>query len=277
MTTLISWTGIDTHGPASIYIASDSRISWGTRAKWNVGRKVFASRKYPEIFGYCGAIIFPIQIISQLIDLIDDGLFFKSEDSIEIKIEKVKSMIKDSFTAMPYAHRENCQIIYATRIGNRMQSKFHSVIINITANDIVSEDLKLPETSGVIVSSGSGKNSFKKWYGIWAGIPNNLPFQSGRTSRNVFSSFCDSLTSGLDTFSGGAPQLIGIYREGSAKNFGVIYNGKRYLNGIEIVFPLDELSSIEWRNELFERCNGNSMKILTKAQRQPRPNNLQTP
>ncbi|HEC8347560.1 TPA: hypothetical protein RG646_RS14335 [Providencia rettgeri] len=276
MTTLISWVGIDSHGPASIYIASDSRISWGSTGKWDVGRKVFASRNYPEIFGYCGAIIFPIQIITQLIDLIDDGLLFIEEDTIDIKIQKVESKIKTSLMAMPSAHRGNCEIIYATRINNRIQSVFHSAIIKIIDNKIFSEKLTLPNTSGVIVRSGSGATSFKQWHDIWVGTPHKDPFQSGRTSRNVFSSFCDSLTSGQDKYSGGAPQLIGIYREGPAKNFGVIYNGTRYLSGIEVT-PSDQLNLIEWRNELFERYDGNSMKIIKKAQRQPRLNNLPTP
>ena len=90
MTTLFSWTGIDTHGPASIYIASDSRISWGKNATWDAGRKLFASKNFPEIFGYCGSVSFPIQILGQLIEHIDDGLLLSESDSIEIKIEKIK-------------------------------------------------------------------------------------------------------------------------------------------------------------------------------------------
>ncbi|HBW0091094.1 hypothetical protein [Klebsiella aerogenes] len=276
MTTLFSWTGIDTHGQASIYIASDSRISWGGNATWDVGRKVFSSRNHPEIFGYCGAVAFPIQVLGQLTNLIDDGLLFDDSDTIKIKIEKIKSTIKNSLMAMPSCQRGTCEILYATRIGNRMNSSFHAAIIKIRTDGIYSEEFVLPEKSGLIASSGSGSTSLKKWHDIWVGNPNQDPFLSGRTSRNVFSAFCDSLASKQDTFSGGAPQLVGIYREGAAKNFGVIYNNKRYLNGLEVP-PSCELNSIEWRNELFERCCGNSMNILGKAQRQPRLKGLLDP
>ena len=50
---LVSWIGIDTHGPTSAYIAADSRISWNMTNKFDFGKKVFASKKYPEIFGIC--------------------------------------------------------------------------------------------------------------------------------------------------------------------------------------------------------------------------------
>ena len=269
MTTLFSWTGIDTHGPASIYIASDSRISWGEKTTWDAGRKSFASRHYPEIFGYCGSVSFPIQILSQLIEYIDDGLLFCNSDSIDIKIEKVMREITRSHYLMPQSQRGVCQILYATRLGNRMGSSFHAARIKVAKDNVSVEKIELPEKSGLIAVSGSGKTSFKTWYEAGVGKPSQDPYQSGRTSRNVFSSFCDSLASSEDPYSGGAPQLVGIYREGPSKNFGVIHKGKRYLNGVEVT-PSINLNSIEWRNELFERCCGESLGVLKKAQRQPK-------
>ena len=32
MTLLVAWTGIDSRGPASVYIATDSRLSWGKQS-----------------------------------------------------------------------------------------------------------------------------------------------------------------------------------------------------------------------------------------------------
>lgn len=51
MMLLASWAAIDTHGISSAYIVSDSRISWGNKKYFDFGKKVFASKKYPEIFG----------------------------------------------------------------------------------------------------------------------------------------------------------------------------------------------------------------------------------
>ncbi|MFB2661226.1 hypothetical protein [Shewanella mangrovisoli] len=276
MTTLFSWTGIDTHGSASIYIASDSRISWGKNATWDVGRKLFASRNYPEILGYCGSVSFPIQILGQLIEHIDDGLLLCESDSIEIKIEKIRCEIERNLSLMPKAHRGICQILYATRLGNRMRSSFHAARIKVTPDRVTADKIELPERSGLIASAGSGKTSLNTWYEQWVGNPSQDPHQSGRTSRNVFSAFCDSLESKQDPYSGGAPQLVGIYREGPAKNFGIIHRGHRYLNGIEVTASKG-LNSIEWRNELFERCCGESMGILKKAQRQPKLREIKAP
>jgi hypothetical protein len=89
----------------------------------------------------------------------------------------------------------------------------------------------------------------------------------GTFSRAVFTGFCDSLISGEDPFSGGAPQLVGLYRNGSGMHFGTILRGKSYYRGLEAA----QLSvpQIEWRNELFERCDS-SGKRIEGAQAQPR-------
>jgi hypothetical protein len=70
MTSLVSWIGVDSLAPASIYLASDSRISWGNRLTWDYSRKLFASRNHPEILGYFGDVLFPSQVLGQLIDLV---------------------------------------------------------------------------------------------------------------------------------------------------------------------------------------------------------------
>jgi hypothetical protein len=74
MTLLVSWVGVDTHGPSSVYIASDSQISWGTLAKFNFGRKVFAFSKWPDILGYCGDVLFPSIALNQIVELADAGV-----------------------------------------------------------------------------------------------------------------------------------------------------------------------------------------------------------
>ena len=64
-TSLVVWVRVDSRGPASLHLASDSRISWGepkTGSHLIFGtfeRKVFASTRHPDIFGYCGDVAFP--------------------------------------------------------------------------------------------------------------------------------------------------------------------------------------------------------------------------
>lgn len=276
MTTLLSWTGVDTHGSASIYIASDSRISWEEKRFWDVGRKVFASKTKPEIFGYCGSVAFPIQILGQLVELIDSGLLFSENETYDSKLEKVRLAIEESYGNLPTSQKGECHVLYATRVGTRMRSTFHAARIKINGKNVIKENIELPEKSGLIISAGSGKVALKSWYEEWVGLPNKDPHRSGRTSRNVFSAFCDSLESQADRLSGGAPQLVGIYRVGAANSYGIIHNNKRFLNGIEVK-PTSSLNEIEWRNLLFERCCGETMKILKKAQRQPKLREIKQP
>lgn len=127
--------------------------------------------------------------------------------------------------------------------------------------------LAFPKQSDIIGVWGSGEETVNKWYSYWSGT------REKRTSRSVFSAFCDALQSGEDKRSGGAPQLVGIYRKGAAESFGVIYKGKRYLFGL----PIDEsadLGAVEWRNGLFERCDWRTMQPLMDAQRHSRPKGL---
>jgi hypothetical protein len=93
MTLLVSWISIDTHGPAAVYIAADSRISWGTDAKFDYGRKVFAFRSYPDVVGYCGDALFPSMVIAQLVEMADNGLLFTGSRSCKDRFEAFKEKL----------------------------------------------------------------------------------------------------------------------------------------------------------------------------------------
>jgi len=72
--------------------------------------------------------------------------------------------------------------------------------------------------------------------------------------------------------SGGAPQLVGIYRKGAARSFGIIFNDQKYLLGLPV--ENENLKSVEWRNHLFEESDPNTNQRQTNAQPQPRPKSL---
>jgi hypothetical protein len=74
MTTLISWIGVDSRKPSSLYIASDSRLSWASSdAYWDRGRKVFSSKRLPHIWGYCGDVLYPSLALGQIIAAVDNS------------------------------------------------------------------------------------------------------------------------------------------------------------------------------------------------------------
>ena len=94
--------------------------------------------------------------------------------------------------------------------------------------------------------------------------------ENQKTSRALFHCFTDTLTNIKDKYCGGAPQLVGLYRIGNARHYGIIHEKKRYFQGVQID-NLINFDKIEWRNELFEICDGNTMNIKDYAQRQPNP------
>ncbi len=107
--------------------------------------------------------------------------------------------------------------------------------------------LNIPEDSALVLAIGSGGNSVKEYNRRWCDA-------LGRTSRSVFGSFCESLAAKTDAKSGGAPQLVGLYRKGLARYFGVIYEGQKYLLGVSVESD-SACENVEWRNSLFERCD----------------------
>ena len=126
MTSLASWIGIDSRGQSSIYIVSDSRISWSENAVWNYGRKVFASRATPEIFGYCGDVLFPSMFLSQVVDSISIGKF---DDIIDprARAEKLLRCARASREGFPKIGVEDSfSILYCSRSGVGMTSYFRA-------------------------------------------------------------------------------------------------------------------------------------------------------
>ncbi|MCD9536036.1 hypothetical protein [Photobacterium carnosum] len=268
MTSLIAWVGVDARAPASVYLASDSRLSWSKSSNWDTGRKLFSSKNRAEILGYCGDVLFPSQKLGQIIEQIDNDLLISADMSIEEKQNQVFESIKASFGDLPRTQKRKFDIAYCTRVGELMSSKFGFCRYSWSPKSGWSHKfVDIPETSQLIDVLGSGTESVNRWYEKWKRS------DVKGTSRSVFSAFCDSISSCEDPFSGGAPQLVGIYRKGSSKTFGIVFNGSRFLLGDRVNNNLN-LNNIEWRNELFERCDGEQLNLLEGAQPQPRPQQL---
>ncbi len=64
--------------------------------------------------------------------------------------------------------------------------------------------------------------------------------------------------------------MAGLYRkpDSSGITFGIIRNHKRYFLGAEVDDAVD-FERVEWRNDLFEICDGRTMRKLPNAQAQP--------
>lgn len=207
MTLLASWAAIDTHGISSAYIVSDSRISWENKKYFDFGKKVFASKKYPEIFGYAGDVLFPSIVLSQIIDMIDTDVLFDESMTCSKKNKIVFEKLQYSFSKYPDVYGDNpIQIIHISR--DTMVDKypnFHHYLLTWDRKYGGSKEEKVfPIKSGILNVLGSGKEEFEKNY--------NERYQScinKSTSRNVFHCFIDTLYNIQDTMCGGSPQLVG--------------------------------------------------------------------
>lgn len=264
MTSLLCWTGADQRGNSSIYLASDSRISTGANT-WDAGRKLFASPNRTDILGYCGDAYALTTVLSQLTDAINQGVLFSPEDSLSCRKDRIIKQIQDSLSG--YFASTDFDVIYGYRESSGMQCVFHVVRLSCRKSLLKDEVLSIPPKSDRIITVGSGAAVVDKYIYKWQ------ESNSGDTSRMYFSAFCDAIKSGEDPRTFGPPQLVGLYREGSAKTFGVVYEGNRYMNGQKIAEEYD-VQFVTWHNELFELCDGKSMSRKKDAQPQPRPANV---
>lgn len=265
MTSLVAWVGADQRGPASLNIATDSRISWGSKLSWDVGRKAFASRTTADIFEYVGQVEFAVTVLTQIVDAIEDG--FAPQDAAS-KFAWLQERAELAFKALPQDRQKDALLVFGTREGARMSSVFRLYTLELTRSSVVPICLDVPGISSVLVLEGSGRASVSKWQARWDSS------SQGGTSRAVFSAFCDALSAASDENSGGAPQLVGLYRIGTAKTFGTFYNGSSWFNGVAVeASPSHSALPLEWRNRLFERCDSLGVR-LPSAQRHHAPNGL---
>jgi hypothetical protein len=259
MTSIVVWAGVDTHGPASLYVASDSRISWGEHQSWDQGRKVFSSSSQPHIFGYWGDVLFPALAIPVIIDRIDRGVLTCRGRSWHSEIEQE---IRLQWSNYPTATlQSDFSIVHGFRTGAGTNCTFSIAIFTYKreSDNWVTLQIEMPQTSAVLRIAGSGTPEIRKSLSLWQSS------SAANTSRAVFSAFCESIAGNGDRFTGGPPQLGGLYRIGPGRLFGVVYRNRRCFAGA-VLRATEDYDQIEWRNRLFERVDGRTKERIPKAQ-----------
>ncbi|MEQ1557855.1 MAG: hypothetical protein ABL933_02800 [Methyloglobulus sp.] len=272
MTTLVSWITYSTTGekpelPRAIYIASDSRITWGSESlRWDAGRKVFNSRERPHIFGYCGDVVFPSLVLGQIVAAIDNEILFEKKCTPDQKHECIFVTIQNSYLEGHNHPVKDFSILHAYRSAAWPNTEFYFWHISYKSKikTWASEKLRLPEKTGMIISLGSGAASAKNHEGRWK------KSDVGGTSRSFFSAFCDAIDSGDDNLSGGVPQLCALYPNLPPKSIGVVKDNRYFLNGMEVL-PGPKLSNIEWTDELFRNIDPETNMLKEGARPFVRP------
>ena len=146
------------------------------------------------LFGYCGDVLFPLMVLSQIVDSIDSGLLYSPGWNYRKKTAKVRQRLMDSFKRYPNnvetIMSDSVEIMHGIR--DDADSSFHCMQLKWTRKD-------------------------DKWHF------KELPIQK----------YC---------------YFAGMQVDNYFKN---------------------NLNQVEWRNDLFERCDGKKMNIIKGAQKQP--------
>lgn len=261
MTTIASELSMDSRGPCALYIVSDSRITWEKHEhRWDSGQKTFASNSSPDIFGYCGSAFFPTQILNQVTRQIEAGILFDENARANERHGRWLHTVKCSLENSKNALIENFTLLHGARDGSGIGCKFllWKSTWSAKRRKWTDEVVKLrPEHSQFLTITGTGREKLE------SRISSSSQEDQANTSRHAFQILFSSIKDECDKFSGGAPQMVGLYRVKPAQHFGMIWKGRRYYCGVELVAG-SNYENIEWRNEKFERADGKS-KVLLKG------------
>jgi hypothetical protein len=272
MTILVAWIGVDSRAPASAYIATDSRISWGNGDVWDGGRKTFASKKFPDLFGYVGDVAFPSMMLGQFVEALDAGVLCRSDATLLERQRLFGSMLRKSLTTYPNQFLQSFSIVHVGRAGHAQSSMFEikESKFDKSARFIRSQLYRSPNRSSVLKlgsttvkpvsrALGSGESRFVTEYKKWQRS------DSGGTSRAVFSAFCDSLRMPDSLTVGGPAQLVGLRKIGNGMIYGTVVDGKATCFGLPLR-PKQDLADVEFFNERFDRVNQRG-QLIARAQR----------
>ena len=265
MTLVVAWAGFDDKSRhrrkvSSLYIAADSRINWKGTSRYDGHQKVFASVKHPEIFGFCGDVTFCNMAISQILAKIDSDILFGPDE--QYKSEVVAKEMQRMLSKYPnIGGIANSEIIYGTRIAK----EFHFFLYRFKNREVVVSEWPITEEKvRKIYFGGSGKDSFNSnWIDVDHEKDNNH-----LTTRNVYHCVARTVEQCADSQVGGVSQLVGLYRGGNGRQFGIVKDGDYYFGG-QPCKDLANLTNVEWRNENFERVDVVNGKLVAGAHPQP--------
>ena len=274
---IASWVAIDSRSASSLYIASDSRIADNRGGLTDHARKLYACSTRAHVFGYVGwSDYYPCVVLERLVEAIDSGLFGIGDD-VSVRQSKVFAFLKDSLAdrlrwANQRVHSAPFSILHGARQGRGIKSEFRLWILTWVPNrgwHIRRRRTKW-QRSKILFLFGSSQRDLRRFVRIWQ------KSDAANTSRSMFSAFCDALVATSDICTGGPPQLVGIFRKGPGRSFAVVYKEKLYLAGRR-VDPVQVNEKLFCPNQLFERVDITSTRLLPNAQRQPRPRSIKPP
>lgn len=289
VTSLVCWIAVDSRAIASVYIASDSRITYTDgREPYDTACKVFACRRRPDILGYCGNAGKPPTVLAGLASALDARPLVAEENAWD----RARLLVDGLTEALPLDRDhpyDQTKVIYASRDGSGHANAAFAVfeisvidgrwyfqtLINSAArteDEDEDERYRALRKLDVVFADGSGASDVRRWRERWVKYHESEIARHKlrgttrtRTSRGVFSALCTALRFGADPCSGGAPQLAVIHQEGAAMPLGVIWGARRFYEGMPRTGSDAIALNTRWYDKLFQQCDPNTMQVLEEA------------
>lgn len=176
----------------------------------------------------------------------------------------LEESLRVALAVMPPGQRRAFSVVHASRDRDSMASDFGVRTLSWSESSGWKRTLLgTPDVSSAIELGGSGADfaavHLKRW---------NQSSQRG-TSPAVYGAFVDGLLAGNDPLTGGAPQLVGVFRIGPGRVFGTVVGSHRFVHGAPVTAESIG-AELDWRNELFERVSGSTRTRLPGARRHAR-------
>ncbi len=255
MTAILSWiTNDGKPGAASLYLASDSRIS---RKRADGGydvlddnfQKVFASPQTPDIFAFCGPVVGVPALIEELIKA---AVQVRGAKGYGERAESVFS--EDLFGCVlkqrAFGVQAGLSVFHGYRFGTR---RFGLTKVTIGDNQAPTfSPYGFGADWGLLAVDGKGDDMVEKKQEEYL----SLEAESKGYSRWLWMSFYASLVNASEVTCGGAPQLAGLYGENGGNVLGVYFKGAAFVEG-----KLCVRADIEYRDELFQRVDASGSRL----------------
>lgn len=266
MTLLVAWTGIDSRGPASVYIATDSRVSWDKQNHFDYSNKTFALRQFPAILGYCGDSLASQMLISRAMAVIEAMPNYAGK-CLENLVDIFIRLIVRNYNQYPVKlSTGSFTVVMCGKATIESAGNFESYRIDSTFKETKKQKIVLPQKSGPIVIAGSGKLDFETRYKTHqtSDNPNNS------TSRDVFHAFYQTIKHGSNPTVGPIPQIVSVIRKPNTGGVhcGVVVEGQRHISG-QVVDRDIAPEGLQWFNDNFEITNPITKRREQGAQVQP--------
>jgi hypothetical protein len=227
------------------------------------GKKTYHSSQTPDIFGVFGVVTQARAILDAVIPLlpaIRQEIHCGTGDHMTY-CEAIRR-VAESRHLVSHTPNEAFSIIHGARFG-RVQFALAQYDVSIASSGARCNlrQIAIPQRCGFHMGWASGSPVFETVQ------REDAETDARGLSRWQWQTFCDAVGNGGDPFSGGAPQLVGLYRNGQGRELGVYFRGVAYYSGVPAVQPVQARG--EFRDELFQRVDADG-RLFPGAQRHVR-------